>query len=268
MSESVVPYEAKTLEGFNPFRAMDKLDDKLILDELEGRVSKVWVYQFPQDGKMVEGLSKIGIDQACREMANKGEVIREGNLKYTVDPTDNRFVLFSGEASRFAVSKDGTQIELDRVIGTKRQCIKIVTKQEGISNRTNPFFFEQGAMKAFRNARSRLLSEETRAKIITLAKEVGKTREVKPEDDIPEENSQNTSDASSEGEINRMVYEIAQKQNKTPESILEGFTAPMQKDAAGKWHKTGGGVETLAQYRGDKNKLFEKISKYYSKAGA
>ncbi len=73
--------------------------------------------------------------------------------------------------------------------------------------------------------------------------------------------------SSSDAELNKMVYEIAQRQNKTPESILEGFTAPMQKDGGGKWHKTGAGVETLAQYGGDKNKLFEKVKKYHDKAG-
>lgn len=186
MSEELTEYKAKPVMEFDPFRAMDKLDDKLILDELEGRVSNVWVYSFPQDGKKVEGLSKIGVDQACREMAKQGEVIREGNLQYNIDPTDKRYVLFAVEAKRIAVNREGGEIVLDSVIGTKRQCVNIITRERGITDKQNPFWYEQGAMKAARNARMRLISEETRARIITLAREGKKTREVTPDDDIPD----------------------------------------------------------------------------------
>jgi len=40
-------------------------------------------------------------------------------------------------------------------------------------------------MKAVRNARMRLLSEEIKTKIILLAKENSKTRQVTPDDDVP-----------------------------------------------------------------------------------
>jgi hypothetical protein len=176
-------YGKAELTDFNPSRAMDRLDDTQIINELEGRVSKVWVYQFQQDGKTVEGLSKVGVDQACIEMSQRGQVIREGGLSYSQDPVDPRYILFSAEASKYMVNKDGIEIMLDKVLGTKRQCVNIVTR-DGISDRVNPFWYEQGAMKALRNARMRLIGEDTRAKIITLAREAGKTKNVTPKDDV------------------------------------------------------------------------------------
>ena len=184
MSEQGLARQSTALTDFNPFRAMDMLDDEQILNELEGRVSKVWVYQFQQDGKTIEGLSKVGVDQACIEMSMRGEVIREGDLDYQQDPTDPKYMLFSAYASKYAVSKEGQEIFLDRVLGTKRQCVYIITRNEGVSDRVNPFWYEQGAMKAMRNARMRLIGEDTRAKIITLAKNAGKTKSVMPSDDI------------------------------------------------------------------------------------
>lgn len=184
MSEQGLARQSVALTDFNPFRAMDRLDDEQILNELEGRVSKVWVYQFQQDGKTIEGLSKVGVDQACIEMSMRGEVIREGDLDYQQDPTDPKYMLFSAYASKYAVSKEGQEIFLDRVLGTKRQCVYIITRNEGVSDRVNPFWYEQGAMKAMRNARMRLIGEDTRAKIITLAKNAGKTKSVTPSDDI------------------------------------------------------------------------------------
>ena len=116
-------------------------------------------------------------------MAKSGVVIREEDIEYQIDPTDKRYVLFKGYASRIAVAKDGREVVLDKTIGTKRQCVFIITKEKGITDRVNPFWYEQGAMKALRNARLRLLSEEIKTKIILFAKENKKTREVVPEDD-------------------------------------------------------------------------------------
>jgi len=168
---------------FDPFRAMDMLDDQAIIAELEGRVIDQWVYHFPQEGREIWGLSKVGVDQACREMALQGEVVREEDVVYQVDPTDNRFVLFKAYASRIAVNKDGSEVYLDRTVGTKKQCIFIETRQEGITTRTNSFWFEQGSMKALRNARIRLITEEVRVKIITVAKTTNKVTRVKDKEE-------------------------------------------------------------------------------------
>lgn len=176
--------KTEKVKEVDPFVIMDRLDDEAFLEEMKGRVVDTWAYSFFQDGKEVTGLSKVGVDQACREMAKGGEVIREEKVEYAVDPTDKRFMLFVGTACRLAVSKDGKEVCLDRTIGTKRQCIYIITR-DGITDRVNPFWFEQGAMKALRNARMRLLSEEIKTKVIGIAKELRKTKTVKNGADKP-----------------------------------------------------------------------------------
>lgn len=180
--------KTEKVKEVDPFVIMDRLDDEAFLEEMKGRVVDTWAYSFFQDGKEVTGLSKVGVDQACREMAKGGEVIREEKVEYAVDPTDKRFMLFVGTACRLVVSKDGKEVCLDRTIGTKRQCIYIITR-DGITDRVNPFWFEHGAMKALRNARMRLLSEEIKTKVIAIAKELRKTKTVKNGNDITSVNT-------------------------------------------------------------------------------
>lgn len=158
----------------DPFEMMDRMDDKLILAEIEGRVVDAWVYHFPgDDGREQWGLSKVGVDAACAEIAKKGEVIRELEITYQVDPIDSEYILFVSKAGRYAVSKTGKEVLLDTAIGTKRQWTKLLKKNG--DKIVNKFYFEQGAMKALRNARSRLLSEDVKTKIISFAKSKNKT---------------------------------------------------------------------------------------------
>ncbi len=264
MSETPAIYEGNKIVEFDPFRAMDRLDDELFLEEMKGRIVDTWAYSFPQDGKTVNGLSKVGVDQACREMAKSGEVIREEDVAYQVDPTDKRYVLFKGFASRVAVAKDGKEVFLDRTVGTKRQCVFIV-KKEGITDKVNPFWYEQGAMKALRNARMRLLSEEIKTKIILFAKESKKTREVVPDDDVGGNGNLSGTDLFNSVQV--LVEDIATKNNKTTGYYVEYFTAVNTKKD-GKWVKEKEGVTDLKDYHGDLNKLYEKVKKYYEKMGS
>jgi len=161
----------------DPYQVMDLLDEQAFLEELKGRVANEWVYTFFQDGQKVTGLSKVGVDACCREMAKAGEIIRELDVTWEIDPTDAKYILFKGSAVRVAISKDGKEYELDKAIGTKRQCIFIVTKKEGLTDRSNTFWFEHGAM----NARARLISEDIRAKVMAIAKEQGKIKDIPAE---------------------------------------------------------------------------------------
>jgi len=161
----------------DPFEVMDQMDDEIIIKEIEGRIVDTWVYHFKDEtGREQWGLSKVGVDASCAELAKKGEVIRELDVSYQVDPTDKQYVLFTGKAARYAVARDGKEVLLDTAIGTKRQGLFTI-KRDG-STIKNPFWFEQGAMKALRNARSRLISEEIKSKIIAFAKKQGKTQDV------------------------------------------------------------------------------------------
>ena len=213
----------KHLEKFDPFQAMDALDDELIIAEIEGRIVDKWVYHFPgaPGEKEVWGLSKVGVDQACRVMAAQGEAIREENIEWTIDPTDNRYVLFKGFASRVIVSKEGIEAVLDRAAGTKRQCTMVV-KRSGITKDKNAFWFEQGTVKALRNARSRLLSEEVVGKIMAMAKEKGKTREVAvPPISPPHEKQEAPTGRTISEPQQKRFFAIAKSTGATTEKIKE-----------------------------------------------
>uniref|UniRef100_A0A6M3XZI6 Uncharacterized protein n=1 Tax=viral metagenome TaxID=1070528 RepID=A0A6M3XZI6_9ZZZZ len=160
----------------NPYQVMDILDDELIKAELEHRIVDTWVYSFSSGGTLQTGLSKVGVDACCTEMAKAGNVIREGEVKFQRDPTDPEYILFQGSAKRFAITHEGKEIEMESVNGTKRQWTKMKKKDGKVVD--NPFWFETGAMKALRNARARLIPEEIRTKIISLAKQKGKVKDI------------------------------------------------------------------------------------------
>lgn len=176
MSTALVP-------RYDPFVAMDRLDDELILAELQGRIADALAYSFEQGGKQVVGLSKAGVDATVREMAKQGEVIREMSLDWR-DNGDE--VLFTAKAGRYVVKTDnesGQVIEvlMDTAFGCKRQSKKMPKGGD------NPFWFEQGSMKAARNARMRLIREDLKQQVIALAAKQGKTRRLSAEDAPPDD---------------------------------------------------------------------------------
>jgi len=168
--KSLIPQER------NPYQIMDRMDDSLIEAELENRIVTTWVYSFTgSDGKFQSGLSKVGVDACCTEMAKTGHIIREGEIRFQIDPTDSEYVLFQGMAERYVVNNDGTEVKMEIVNGTKRQWTMMKSKGKIIND---PFWYEKGAMKAIRNARARMIPEEIRTKIITLAKQKGRVKDV------------------------------------------------------------------------------------------
>lgn len=161
-------------EEFQAFVLMDALDDDLIVQELEGRLPEVLTYHFTdKNGKEIWGLSKAGVDEATGELAKKGEVIRELELTYTDKETEG---LFNVKSGRYVVGKNGQEILLDVKFGTKRQPKQTDKKVD------NPFWYEQGSMKAARNAASRLIPEHIKQGVIEYAKNAGKVKEIKKEE--------------------------------------------------------------------------------------
>lgn len=167
MSQAVVTWD--------PFVAMDRLDDDAIMAELEGRTIKALVYEFKQDGGTVRGLSKVGVDSVAREMAKQGEVLREMELDWAVD--DDGAVLFKAKVGRYMVQTNQAtgeihEVLLDTAFGVKRQ-------EKGYAGgRANPFWFEQGSMKAARNARMRLIREDLKQTVIQAAVNEGRVQKV------------------------------------------------------------------------------------------
>ena len=179
-----VPVDVAKNDG-SIFRTLDGLDDELIKAELESRISSVWVYSFKQGGKTITGLSKVGVDAACTEMAKSGHIIEEGLVSHELDPTDHEYLLFKVTATRVLVNLDtGLRIDMETVNGTKRQWTRMKAKGKVIGD---PFYYEKGAMKAVRNARTRLIPEEIKATITALAQNTkGRVKTVTAKDHKPE----------------------------------------------------------------------------------
>lgn len=167
-------------ESQDIFQKFDELDDEVIVAEIENRIVEEWVYHFKQDNQDVWGIGKAGIDGCVSELGKKGIALREENVTYALDPTNPQYVLFTATVSKHFIGKDGAEAAVERVIGTKRQWTKL-KKSDGtvIDNR---FWFEQGSIKALRNAKSRLIPEDIKAKIISFAKEHKKVKELEPGD--------------------------------------------------------------------------------------
>lgn len=158
---------------YDPFSIMDRLDDDAIVAELEGQIIQALVYQIKdKSGRVTEGLSKAGVDACCREMARQGEVLRELELEVTETATE---YLAKCKVGRYAVrfnpeTGETREVLLDTAFGVKRQ------PKYYEDGKSNPFAYEQACMKAARNAKMRLLTEELKQKVIALARKEGRVK--------------------------------------------------------------------------------------------
>lgn len=188
MTENVPKVQDDSL----PFWLMDRLDDDLIVQELEGRLPSILTYHYTDKatGKEIWGVSKSGVDEATAELAMKGEVIRELEMNM-VDKEDE--ALFTVKSGRYLVNKEGTrEILLDTKFGFKRQ------SKRNAGGGYNTFWYEQGSIKAARNASMRLIPKMVIAGVVELAKKrlaegnVGAVKEI----DIEAMTANNSQEAS------------------------------------------------------------------------
>jgi hypothetical protein len=154
------------VESHVPFMLMDNEDESQILAEMQGAVIATFVYCFSdkRSGKEVVGLSKAGVDQACRESSLRGEIYRIIKNPITGKPCeieeDDKFIKVVVEAGHFVITKDrngkvlGEQL-LNTAIGSKRQAKNMKSRDGKIM--PNPFAFEVALSKAERNAKMKLL---------------------------------------------------------------------------------------------------------------
>ena len=152
----------------------DRLDDELIIAELQGRAVQTWAYSFRQDNQEISGLSIGGVEQACRESGRRGEAIRV--LRHEWRETEDA-VFATVEAGRFLIAADGREILTDTTIGAKAAPKrKWSNKKRGWYN--DPFVFETAISKAARNAKSKLLDDRLKAETLAAALKAGRTRQV------------------------------------------------------------------------------------------
>lgn len=146
------------------FSLLDKLDEDQVIAELTGREDaalRVLVYQFEQDGKIVAGLSKRGIDEAARELAKGNQCLRELEITYQ-ESAD--FIDAIAKVGRVLVNGDGRETLLETKFGTKRQAK--MARARGGREYEDKFVFEKACSKALRNALRRLIPEEIVASLI------------------------------------------------------------------------------------------------------
>lgn len=214
--------EIKELAKFDPFMAMDKLDDDAIVAELRGQTIDALVYQVETGGQTVTGLSKAGVDAVCREMAKQGEVIRE--LDLNVLDTGEDYVAHV-KAGRYIIqinqqTGESREVLLDTVFGVKKQPKKYD------NGKLNPFAYEQAVSKASRNAKMRLLREDLKQATIQLAQEQKKVIRVSEKNGTKSTNEKSLSEAQirllygrakskglSEEAVHKMIKEILGKES-------------------------------------------------------
>lgn len=148
------------------YELCDREDEAQVLAELSGRVVDTYIYSFPQGGTVVTGLSKSGVDWACREFAKHGEAIRVvSKPDIQLDPIDHEYIIISIIAQRFAIYPDtGREVALDSAVGVKRKWIKMELKDGSI--RPDKFFVEKGVSMAQRNAKASLLPTDFIKKMV------------------------------------------------------------------------------------------------------
>ena len=156
-----------------PFLMMDKEDEEQIVREMRGEIIKEYVYSFTQKGKVVEGLSKAGVDAIALEMAQRNRPFRI--IGEPIINEDDKYVKAIVKVGRYLIYPDGREVLMDTVLGTKRQAKFYSDGTE------NPFAYEQALIKAERNAKRRLIPEKIMIEMLKLYKEQGRVKRIKEE---------------------------------------------------------------------------------------
>ncbi len=117
------------------YEVLDQVDDQAIVEMMTGQAIRDYVYSFKQGGKIVEGLTLAGINEA----ANRRGGIQVDDIQYE-----------EREQSWLVIAK-----ATDTVTGSSRYGAYEQAKR--VSNRTDPFAFTKAVHKAQRNAIKQLL---------------------------------------------------------------------------------------------------------------
>lgn len=161
--------ELVALDEQDVFRAMDRADEELILDELMGRQLGVMVYSFPQDGKKLTDLSYAGVAEGVRTLNARGMAkIRIAPVPPVIEEfvQDGRpmvRVMVYGEDQLTGGGDWGTAVEPTRMKLKKATADKRRTKGEQIPEDDtvfDKFAVTKALSKAQRNALKPLLPVE------------------------------------------------------------------------------------------------------------
>ncbi len=157
-------------------RVFDGMDDRAIVEHLNGKATGSWAYRIQVGGQTVEGISVDGVQEIIRRLAAGGEVIREVSCELTYeDAAEARFVATAG---RYIVSADGREVLMDTAIRGKRQA-KVMRRRDG-REQADEHWFEKGVAKAVRNAAEALIPEVGKQRILEDARNSGRMAQASP----------------------------------------------------------------------------------------
>lgn len=165
----------KESTSWDPFEAMERLEDEILVQELRGQVLEPLVFEFiDPGGRRVVGLSKAGVDWVAGEMMMRGEVLRELDFQLILEPSH---VIAVVKAGRFTMNREGREVQLETAFGAKRQPRKKEIRITDTETREedDPFAIEIALIKAARNAKRRLMPESLIIGVLDMAHDEGKT---------------------------------------------------------------------------------------------
>lgn len=164
------------------YRAMDRADEELILDELQGKPLEVYVYDFGTGKKRVTDLTVAGVNEAVRLLNERGgSAIRISSQQPVVEE-------FTEDGKRYVrvmvYAEDGRGSHGAWGVATEPLHMEMKNGEKS----WDKFAATKALNKAERNAKKKMIPEEFRQTIIATARQEGKVKELKSAaaGDLPE----------------------------------------------------------------------------------
>jgi hypothetical protein len=164
-----------TRDSADVYRAMDRNDEVLILEELMGRAIKTMLYSFSQSGTLMTDFTVGGVNETIRLMNERGgtqvgissqqpivDEFTENNEKYY------RVMVFARDGRHPESGRWGTAVEP-----------AMMEKKDG-KKKWDKFALTKALNKAQRNALRAFIPEDFRQTIIAMYLDKGSVRELKP----------------------------------------------------------------------------------------
>jgi hypothetical protein len=177
IEEAMPPEEALAVDVRDPsdvYRAMDRADEVMILEELMGRALDTMLYSFPQEGKTVTDLTVAGVNETVRMMNERG------GTQIGISPQPPVVAEFTENGERFyrvmVFGRDARFPESGRWAASIEPAM--MTKKDG-SKKWDKFALTKALNKAQRNALKAFIPEDFRQHIIALYLNKGSVQELK-----------------------------------------------------------------------------------------
>lgn len=151
------------------YRAMDRNDEELILDELMGRALDVMVYSFESGGKLQTDLSVHGVNETVRLLNERG------GARIGVSPQAPIVREFEN------AGKDYVEVQvyaLDARVGIGRWGVAV--EPQLLKGKWDKFAVTKALNKAQRNALRTHIPEDFRQNVIALYLNKGQVKQLKP----------------------------------------------------------------------------------------